>query len=199
MISKQLSGPPKPASASARIGREPVALGAAFHMLDLVGALQRLVDLARELGAGIGGIERLVRIHRAATRSSPQRPASPRDRSPGGRRGPSASPGCRRARRAPAPARPAAAAPTASARRGVPAYARSGSSRAASARPRRRRAARCPRTGRAGPQPPLQNRACLFPCARRVAGEPIARSKSRTEKSLRCQSTTCAFVNCLTS
>ena len=44
--------------------REPVALRAAFEMLDLVGALQRPVDLARELGAGIGGIERLVGIHR---------------------------------------------------------------------------------------------------------------------------------------
>ena len=46
--------------------REPVALGAAFEMLDLVGAGERLVDLARELGARIGRVERLVGVHRAA-------------------------------------------------------------------------------------------------------------------------------------
>src|SRR5258708_1221352 len=46
-------------------GHEPVDLGAAFRMLDLVGALEGAVDTAAELGAGIGRIEALVRIHRA--------------------------------------------------------------------------------------------------------------------------------------
>ena len=45
--------------------REPVALGAAFGMLDLVGALQRPVDLPRQLRPGIGRVERLVGVHRA--------------------------------------------------------------------------------------------------------------------------------------
>ena len=44
---------------------EPVARRAAFRMLDLVGAHQRVVDLARQFGAGVRGIQRLVRIHRA--------------------------------------------------------------------------------------------------------------------------------------
>ena len=65
MISKVLSGPPKPASASATMGSEPIALGAAFRMLDLVGALEGAVDAAAQLGAGIGRIERLVGIHGA--------------------------------------------------------------------------------------------------------------------------------------
>ena len=58
----------RPAEAGLGIGddrREPVALGAALHMLDLVGALQGAVDPAAELGPGIGGIERLIGIHRA--------------------------------------------------------------------------------------------------------------------------------------
>ena len=42
---------------------EPVALRAAFADLDLVGALERLVDALGELRPGIGGIERLVGIH----------------------------------------------------------------------------------------------------------------------------------------
>ena len=93
--------------------REPVALRAAFHMLDLVGALQRPVDLARELGAGIGRIERLVGIHGAGNvRVGRDLPARQIDRLQV-RRGPSASPGCRVRRRARGPARPGAAAPTA--------------------------------------------------------------------------------------
>ena len=65
MISKQFSGP---AEAGLGVGddrREPVALRAAFHMLDLVGALEGAVDPAAQLGAGIGRVERLVRIHGA--------------------------------------------------------------------------------------------------------------------------------------
>ena len=44
-------------------GGEPVALGAALGMLDLVGALQGAVDAAAQLGRGIGRVQRLVRIH----------------------------------------------------------------------------------------------------------------------------------------
>ena len=44
---------------------EPVALGAAFEMFDLVGALERAIDPAGELGPGIGRVERLVGIHGA--------------------------------------------------------------------------------------------------------------------------------------
>ena len=65
MISKQFK---RPAEAGLGIGddrREPVALGAALGMLDLVGALQRAVDLPGQLRPGVGGIERLVGIHRA--------------------------------------------------------------------------------------------------------------------------------------
>ena len=57
-----------PAEAGFGIGddrREPVALRSTFHMLDLVGALQRAVDPAAQFGPGIGRIERLIRIHRA--------------------------------------------------------------------------------------------------------------------------------------
>jgi hypothetical protein len=65
MISKQFK---RPAEAGFGIGddrHEPVALSAAFGMLDLVGPLQRLVDALAEFGTGIGGIERLIRIHGA--------------------------------------------------------------------------------------------------------------------------------------
>ena len=58
----------RPAEAGLGVGddrHEPVAARAAFHMLDLVGALERAVDPAAELGAGIGGIERLIGIHGA--------------------------------------------------------------------------------------------------------------------------------------
>ena len=44
---------------------EPVAARAAFRMLDLVGALERPVDAARELRPGIGGIKGLVGVHGA--------------------------------------------------------------------------------------------------------------------------------------
>src|SRR4051794_41451878 len=43
------------------------------HMFDLVRALQRSVDLAGELGTGIGGVERLVGGHRQfRARARPQ-------------------------------------------------------------------------------------------------------------------------------
>ena len=65
MISKQFNGPPNPASASATIGTNQSRCGPALADLDLVGALQRAVDALGEFGAGVGGIERLVGIHRA--------------------------------------------------------------------------------------------------------------------------------------
>ena len=65
MISKQLSGPPKPASASATIGANQSLLAPPSLMLDLVGALQGAVDPLRKLWARIRRIERLVGIHGA--------------------------------------------------------------------------------------------------------------------------------------
>ena len=65
MISKQLSGPAK---ARLRVGddrREPVALGSAFRMLDLVGTLEGAVDPLGKLRPGVRRIERLVGIHGA--------------------------------------------------------------------------------------------------------------------------------------
>ena len=56
------------AEAGLRVGddrREPVALRSAFRMLDLVGALERAVDLLRQLGTRVRRIKRLVGIHRA--------------------------------------------------------------------------------------------------------------------------------------
>jgi hypothetical protein len=61
-----LEGVERPAKARFRVGhdgQEPIALGAAFRMLDLVGPLQGAVDAAAEFGAGIGRVERLVRVH----------------------------------------------------------------------------------------------------------------------------------------
>jgi hypothetical protein len=58
----------RPAETGLRIGNdrgEPVAFRAALHMFDLVGALQRPVDLPRQFRPGVGGIERLVGIHGA--------------------------------------------------------------------------------------------------------------------------------------
>ena len=48
--SKALSGPPKPASASATIGAKVVALAAALQVLDLIGALQGIVDPPHHVG-----------------------------------------------------------------------------------------------------------------------------------------------------
>ena len=45
--------------------REPVALGSALAVLDLVGALQSAVDLLGQLGTRVRRIERLVGIHGA--------------------------------------------------------------------------------------------------------------------------------------
>jgi hypothetical protein len=57
MISKALSGPPKPG-----VDRQALAL----CRLDLVGALQRAVDPLGELGRRVRRIERLVGIHRGS-------------------------------------------------------------------------------------------------------------------------------------
>ena len=56
------------AEARFRVGHdrhEPVDLGAAFGVLDLVGALEGAVDAAAQFRSGVGRIEALVRIHRA--------------------------------------------------------------------------------------------------------------------------------------
>ena len=56
------------AEACFRVGNdrhEPVDLGAAFGVLDLVGTLEGAVDAAAQLRTGVGGIEALVGIHRA--------------------------------------------------------------------------------------------------------------------------------------
>ena len=56
------------AEAGFRVGddrHEPVDLGAAFGVLDLVGALEGAVDAAAQLRPGVGRIEALVGIHRA--------------------------------------------------------------------------------------------------------------------------------------
>jgi len=63
-----LEGVERTAEAGLRIGDdrgEPCLDGKAFSFrrLDLVCALERAVDAARELGTRIGGIERLVGIH----------------------------------------------------------------------------------------------------------------------------------------
>jgi hypothetical protein len=42
--------------------REPVALGATFGVLDLVGAGQRAIDAATQLGSGVRRVQTLVRI-----------------------------------------------------------------------------------------------------------------------------------------
>jgi hypothetical protein len=43
--------------------QEPIARGAAFGVLDLVGPLQRAIDAPAKLGRGVGRIEALIRIH----------------------------------------------------------------------------------------------------------------------------------------
>ena len=75
--------------------REPVALGAALGMLDLVGALEGAVDAAAQFRPGIGGVERLVGIHGAGGVGVGGDLPAAESRSPSGRRGPSASPDCR--------------------------------------------------------------------------------------------------------
>src|SRR3981189_180975 len=58
----------RPAETGFRVGHdrhEPVDLGAAFGVLDLVGTLEGAVDAAAQFGTGIGRIEALVGIHRA--------------------------------------------------------------------------------------------------------------------------------------
>ena len=60
-----LEGVERSAKTSLGIGhdrRKPVALGAAFGMLDLVGAGQRFVDAATKFRAGVCGVQTSVRI-----------------------------------------------------------------------------------------------------------------------------------------
>src|SRR5260221_14442238 len=49
-------------------GREPidVSIIVAFGMVNLVGAHQRLIDAAHQIGHAVGGIETLVRVHLAS-------------------------------------------------------------------------------------------------------------------------------------
>jgi hypothetical protein len=82
-------------------GSEPVPVRAALGVLDLVGALQRLVDAAAQFRPGIGRVERLVGIHGAGgVGVGGDLPAGQVDGLEA-RAGPSASPGCR----SPRPAR----------------------------------------------------------------------------------------------
>ena len=91
--SKALSGPPKPASASATIGASQSIAVLALGRVDLIGAQQRVVDAAsraparcspgRGSGPGTCG--------RRGSRRPP--PASRRDRSPSGQPSPSGRPG----------------------------------------------------------------------------------------------------------
>ena len=61
--SKTLSGPPKPASASATIGANQSMLVLAFGVRNLVRALQRLVDSLNDCRNTVRRIEALVGIH----------------------------------------------------------------------------------------------------------------------------------------
>ena len=188
----------RPAEAGLGVGhdrREPVALRAALLMLDLVGALQRAVDLPRQLGPGVGGIERLVGIHRAGgVGVGGGLPARQIDRLQA-RREPSASPGCRSPRPARAPARPASAIPTAAARRAAPGVCSTGN-RAAQAEHvvRRCTAARFRRNGRWGAGTTWSKlvmarsfgRECLM-----VAMQHAERPDTHRQKASLCQNLTC--------
>ena len=60
IISKALSGPPNPASASATIGARKSS--SRPRPRDLVGAPERVVDPLHDRGHGVGGVERLIGI-----------------------------------------------------------------------------------------------------------------------------------------
>ena len=62
MSSKALSGPPKPASASATIGANQWVPLLALGVLDLVGALERAVDAPDDLRDRVRRVEALVRV-----------------------------------------------------------------------------------------------------------------------------------------
>ena len=159
-----VEGAPK---ARLRVGddrREPVALGSAFAVLDLVGALQRAVDSLGQLGTRVRRIERLVGIHGAGGvgvgRSLPagqidrlQARADHLHRLVAALR-----------RRARGPARLAAEAPTAETRRAGRACARSAASRGGAARLRRCTDARSRRSGREERKPRHQNQSLRIPC-----------------------------------
>ena len=159
-----VEGAPK---ARLRVGddrREPVALGSALAVLDLVGALQRAVDLAwpaRDPCSQDRATGRDTWSRRCWRR--PQ-PASRTDRSPSGPRGPSALPDCPLRRRARGPARLAAEAPTAETRRAGRACARSAASRGGAARLRRYTDARSRRSGREERKPRHQSQSLRIPC-----------------------------------
>ena len=81
--SKALSGPPKPASASATIGASqwrPVPLPSAHSIWSA--RMQRLVEPAHERGRAVGRVEALVGVGLARRGWRRPRPASPRGRSP---------------------------------------------------------------------------------------------------------------------
>ena len=60
--SNALSGPPKPASASATIGASQCVAVAALGPVDLVGAQQRVVDALHERGHAVRRVEALVGV-----------------------------------------------------------------------------------------------------------------------------------------
>ena len=58
----------RPAETGFRVGddgNEPIALGPALGMLDLIGALQGAVDAAAQFRRGVGRVQRLVGVHGA--------------------------------------------------------------------------------------------------------------------------------------
>jgi hypothetical protein len=100
----QLVGVERAAEAGLGVGhdrREPVALGRlALGVLDLIGALQRLVDALHHARHAVGRVQALVGVHLAReVRVGRHLPAGA-GRWPSGRRAPAARPGCRSARRA---------------------------------------------------------------------------------------------------
>ena len=154
MSSNALSGPPKPASASATIGASQYVPFFALGRVDLVGAEQRTVDALHERRRAVRRVEALIRIRvsgEVGVRSD--LPAGEVDRLQAGldhlhglRAGHRAERGdvVLRVRGAPRAALPRAA----------PACARCGIGHGSARRRRGRRAARFPSSGRSSPQRP---------------------------------------------
>ena len=147
MISKLLSGPPKPASASATIGANQSRL-APPSACSIWSARCRVRLMRRhELRRGVGRIEALVGIHRAGgVGVGGDLPAGEVDRLQAGPHHLHGLVAGHRAQRVDERLARAAAS-TACSRRARPGCRRSGTSRAACRRRRRNRGARCRRTG----------------------------------------------------
>ena len=151
MISKQLSGPPKPASASATIGANQSRLAPPSLCSIWSARCERAVDPPRQFGAGVGRDRATGRDTWRRRCWRRRRPASRTDRSPSSPArtcciawlpvtAPSARTGSSRLQQFPQPQRPAPG----------QRYARPGPSRAAVRRRPACRAARSRRTGRTG-------------------------------------------------